>query len=236
MLRYARNVMLPLLMAAVALSGPPAPLAAEQSAPRAAPSGNPSPPSMFAVGPRELLAALGSLRPKVGSWAEYLIRASGEEDVRVRLSVVPPALDGGRAWLEVAALGDQALPFGARLLVGGSGRLERAIVYALGQAPIEVPLGDMQPVETKPARDTAVQAMRAGSAEVTVPAGTFHAEEIRIVARGETTRVWRAAQVPLWGLVRAEGRRTVVELTGLGQEGAKSMFPGDQGKGSESAK
>src|SRR6266852_1493267 len=208
MLRYARDVLLPLLMAAVSLSGPPAPLAAAKSAPRAAPSQSPAPASMFAVGPPELLAALGSLRPKVGSWAEYLVRASGEEDVRVRLSVVPPALDGGRAWLEVAALGDQDLPFGARLLVGGSGRLERA----------------------------SVQALRVGSAEVTVPAGTFHAEEIRIVARGETTRVWRADQVPLWGLVRVEGRRTVVELTGLGERGARPMFQGDQGKGSESAK
>ncbi|HKC60072.1 MAG TPA: hypothetical protein VKB92_08300 [Myxococcales bacterium] len=236
MLRYARDVLLPLLMAAVSLSGPPAPLAAAKSAPRAAPSQSPAPASMFAVGPPELLAALGSLRPKVGSWAEYLVRASGEEDVRVRLSVVPPALDGGRAWLEVAALGDQDLPFGARLLVGGSGRLERAIVYALGLAPIEVPLGELQPAETKPARDPAVQAMRVGSAEVTVPAGTFHAEEIRIVARGETTRVWRADQVPLWGLVRVEGRRTVVELTGLGERGARPMFQGDQGKGSESAK
>src|SRR6266849_4404547 len=190
MLRYARDVLLPLLMAAVSLSGPPAPLAAAKSAPRAAPSQSPAPASMFAVGPPELLAALG----------------------------------------------DQDLPFGARLLVGGSGRLERAIVYALGLAPIEVPLGELQPAETKPARDPAVQAMRVGSAEVTVPAGTFHAEEIRIVARGETTRVWRADQVPLWGLVRVEGRRTVVELTGLGERGARPMFQGDQGKGSESAK
>jgi hypothetical protein len=48
--------------------------------------------------------------------------------------------------------------------------------------------------------------------------------------------VWRAAQVPLWGLVRAEGPRQVVELTGLGERGARSVFPGDQGNGSESAR
>src|SRR5207248_4639385 len=39
---------------------------------------------------------LGPLKPEVGAWAEYLVRSRGEEDVRVRLSLLPPALEDGR--------------------------------------------------------------------------------------------------------------------------------------------
>jgi hypothetical protein len=227
-------VLLVLLLAAgsgAGRSSPPAPAQRASRLPAKAP------PSVFAVGSPELLAALGPLRPKLGSWAEYLVRSSGEEDMRVRLSVMPPALEGGRAWLEVSTLGAQALPFAARLLLRGTGGLERAIVYALGQAPIEVPVAELQPAAAKPKRDSGVvRTTSAGSAKVTVPAGTFQAEELRVVSGGETTRVWRAAQVPLWGLVRAEGPRQVVELTGLGEHGARSVFPADQGNGSESVR
>jgi hypothetical protein len=227
-------VLLLLLLAVGAGAGRSSPPAGAQGASRAPAN---APPSVFAVGSPELVAALGPLRPKLGSWAEYLVRSSGEEDLRVRLSVVPPALDGGRAWLEVSTIGAQALPFAARLLLRGAGGLERALVYALGQAPIEVPVAELQPGPAKPKRGSgAVRTRSAGSTTVTVPAGTFRAEELQILSGGETTRVWRAAQVPLWGLVRAEGPRQVVELTGLGERGARSVFPGDQGNGSESAR
>ncbi len=110
-------------------------------------------------------------------------------------------------------------------------------MYALGQAPIEVPVSELQPAAAKPKRDPAgVRTTSVGSAKVTVPAGTFQAEELHVLSGGETTRVWRAAQVPLWGLVRAEGPRQIVELTGLGERGARSVFPVDQGNGSESAR
>jgi len=219
MLRSITVAMLPLLLgAAAAASAPPS-----------------ERPSVLALGGPELVGALGPLRAAVGSWAEYLVRASGEEEVRVRLSVVPPALEGGRAWLEVAVLGEQALPFAARLLLDGAGGIERAIVYALGQAPLEIPLGDLQPRKGS-AAGRAGRAVPAGAAEVTVPAGSFHSEELRIGSRGGATRMWRSARVPLWGLVRAEGPGRVVELIAMGEKGARSVFPDDQGKGSESAK
>ncbi|HYV67703.1 MAG TPA: hypothetical protein VE964_15765 [Myxococcales bacterium] len=221
MLRSGPVAILPLLLAAA----PPA------SQNRAPPSRD---PSVLALGDPELIAALGPLRTSVGSWVEYLVRAPGEEDVHVRLSVVPPALGSGRAWLEVAVLGEQALPFAARLLVDRAGGIERAIVYALGQAPLEIPLGDLQ-VPEKGAPRSAGRAVPVGAAEVTVPAGNFHAEELRIASRSGATRVWRSARVPLWGLVRAEGAGRVVELTALGEKGARSVFPDDHGKGSESA-
>jgi len=199
----------------------------------AAVTGRSAPPSEAA----ELAAALGPVRAKVGSWVEYLIRARGEEDLRVRLSLIPPAVEGGRFWLEVTALGARALPFAARLLVGAGGGPERAVVYALGQAPIEVPVAELRPRDPKPDRlARARRATRVGSASVTVPAGTFAVEELRVVSSGAAVRVWRASHVPLWGLVRAEGPRQTVELTAYGYQGAHSVFPDVQGKGSESAK
>ena len=78
--------------------------------------------------------------------------------------------------------------------------------------------------------------MRVGSGRVTVPAGTFAVEELRVGSGGGATRLSRASQVPLWGLVRAEGPRQTVELTAYGLQGARSVFPEVQGNGSESTK
>jgi hypothetical protein len=192
----------------------------------AAVTAGPAPPTEAA----RLAAALGPVRGKVGSWAEYLIRSRGEQDVRVRLALIPPALEEGRSWLEVTVVGELSLPFAARLLVASKGGLERAVVYALGQAPIELPVAEMQPEVPKPDRHAAVRPIGRGT--LTVPAGTFEVEKLRVGG----TRVWRASRVPLWGLVRAEGPRQTVELTAYGFQGARSVFPGAQGNGSESTK
>jgi hypothetical protein len=186
----------------------------------------PAPPPEAA----RLAAALGPVRGKVGSWAEYLIRSRGEQDVRVRLSLVPPALEEDRSWLEVTVVGERTLPFAARLLVGSKGALERAVVYALGQAPIDLPVGE--PRDEAPKSGRHPQVRRIGHCTVAVPAGTFAVEEMRVGA----TRVWRASRVPLWGLVRAQRPRQTVELTAYGFHGARSVFPDVQGKGSESTK
>ncbi|MFL5312263.1 MAG: hypothetical protein ACJ79H_17665 [Myxococcales bacterium] len=210
-------MLLPLVVAAAAAAVPPAA------------------PSMDVAGGAAFAAALGPLRAKVGAWAEYLIRSHGQEDVRVRLSLIPPALEQDRAWVEVTALGEHTLPFAARLLVGREGGLERAVLYALGQAPIEVPVAREQGEGAKSRRHVrAPRATRIGS--VTVRAGTFEVEELRVGSGGAATRVWRAPQVPLWGLVRADGPRQTVELTAYGVQGARSVFPDAQGKGSESTK
>ena len=181
-----------------------------------------------------LSAALGPVRGKVGSWAEYLIRSRGEQDVRVRLSLVPPALEEDRSWLEVTVVGERTLPFAARLLVGSKGALERAVVYALGQAPIEVPVGERRPEVSK--SDPHGLPRRVGGGSITVPPGTFDVEELRVGGAGAATRVWRASRVPLWGLVRAASPRQTVELTAYGFQEARSVFPDAQGKGSESTK
>src|SRR5256885_20933 len=83
--------------------------------------------------------------------------------------------------------------------------LGRAVLHALGRAPIEVPGAGARAEDRKfEGGARARRATRLGSASVTVPAGTFEVEELRVGSAGRATRVWRASQVPLWGLVRAE--------------------------------
>ena len=191
-----------------------------------------SPKSPLAVG--ELVPAFGPLRPQTGAWVEYLVRSPGEEDVRLRIAVLPPALADGRAWIEVATLGSQSLPVAARVLVNtATGTLERALVYALGQAPIEVPVE--APQATTPLARHQDGVVRAGAKTIRVPAGTFAAAEGRVSKDRTVTRVWRTDEVPLWGLVRAESRHQTVELLRYGHAGARIVFPPLQGNGSESA-
>ena len=229
-----------LLIASQAASvdgGAPARLVAPEAVREARTPGSPDARlPVFAVGSPELVAVLGPLKPEVGAWAEYLVRSRGEEDVRVRLSLLPPALEDGRIWLEVATIGEQSLPFAARLLLRREGDLERAFVYALGQAPIELSMDEMPPAaQPHPGRGRA-SAARLGRSQVEVPGGSFLADELRVAFLGETTRVWRSAEVPLWGLVRARGPRQTVELLDYARQGAHSVFPDPQGNGSERAK
>jgi len=217
------------LVAALAVGAPDHPPALSQRAQ--------SSPASAAATP-ELLASSFPLRITAGAWAEYSIRSRGGQDFRVRFSIVPPALEEGRAWVEVAALGEMALPFAARLLVRSGGGVERALVYVLGQAPLELP------TETAPAaragrRSREARSSRVGAVtrrEVSVPAGRFDAEEVRVSPPGQALRAWRSERVPLWGLVRAEGARQVVELVAYGQSGARSVLPDVQGNGRESTK
>ncbi|HWE24204.1 MAG TPA: hypothetical protein VG496_09710 [Myxococcales bacterium] len=178
----------------------------------------------------ELLGGLGPLRPQVGAWVEYLVRSRGEPDVRARVAVVPPLITG-RAWIEVATVGAQTLPFAVRVLLhAATGRMERAAVYALGQAPIELPVDDAQGANALVQRSR-----RVGSRTVIVPAGTFATTEVLVNDGTATTRVFRSDRVPLWGVVRAEGSGRTIELLRYGHGGARSVFPVVQGNGSESA-
>jgi len=89
-----------LLIASQAASvdgGAPARLVAPEAVREARTPGSPDARlPVFAIGSPELVAVLGPLKPEVGAWAEYLVRSRGEEDVRVRLSLLPPALEDGR--------------------------------------------------------------------------------------------------------------------------------------------
>jgi len=194
---------------------------------------------LFALDSPDLVAALGPLRVEVGAWAEYLLRSRGRT-ARMRFSLLPPKLEGERHWLEVAAFGELGLPFAVRVLLKSGpvvpSNVERAIVYVTGQAPLEIPLQDLQ--ERLPhdgPKASGARTVRGGERTIATGAGRFKASEVRVTARGQTTRVWRSAEVPLWGLVRAEGPRETIELVSFSHEGAQSAIPEPrQGKGSES--
>jgi len=184
-----------------------------------------------------LRAALGSIDPKPGAWAEYLVRAPGKGDLRVRATVLAAAEDG-RYWLELATAGESGLASAAKLLIHGNafsfGDVERLYVMIAGQQPIEVPLDEVRQAGAKkpPVEEQRVE--RLGPERVHVAAGEFNAD----VFRASGTRIWRAPGVPLWGLVKARSARQSMELVASGTSGGHSLFPPgwDQGKGSESRK
>src|ERR671922_27569 len=186
----------------------------------------------LAHGSNDLVAALGPFRPQTGSWVEYLVRSRGEQDVRIRFAVVAPPSDRARAWVEMAIVGSRSIPFATRLLLNAAtGELERASVYALGQAPIEVPVGDGEQMIGSPFRSVITGRGKA----VTVPAGTFTTTELRVSNGDRVSRVWRSDEVPLWGIVRSRQRARTMELLRFGRSGARSVFSALHGNGNESA-
>src|SRR5207245_9079950 len=56
-------------------------------------------PTPLFADPR-LAEAMGRIDPRPGAWAEYLVRAPGHDDLRVRATVLADAADG-RHWLEI---------------------------------------------------------------------------------------------------------------------------------------
>jgi len=244
---FARRGQSPLLLVlavlAAAPGGPDAGIGGAALPPSARallPGRDPSSPlPLFALDSPDLVAALGPLRVEVGAWAEYVLRSPGRT-ARMRFSLLPPKVEGDRHWLEVAAFGDVGLPFAVRVLLKSGpvvpANVERAVLYVTGQAPLEIPLQDLQEQLSRDApKSSAARTVRGAERTISTGAGRFNASEVRITARGQTTRVWRAAEVPLWGLVRARGPRETIELVSFSHEGAQSAIPEPrQGKGSES--
>jgi hypothetical protein len=182
-----------------------------------------------------LSAALGSIDPQPGAWAEYLIRAKDKGNVRLRATVLP-ATGEGRYWLELATASDAGLASAARLLLRGRDfsldAVERLLLLVAGQQPLEVPREEL--ARATGARGTKAAVDRVGAERVRVPAGEFTADVLRV----SKTRVWRSGAVPLWGLVKAVSPQQSIELVSSGRSGGRSVFPPgwDQGNGIESRK
>jgi len=187
-----------------------------------------------------LAEALGPLEPHAGAWAEYLVRTKGEDDVRLRASILS-VLGAGRYWLEMATASESGPPAATKLLVKGNPAqprdLERALLLVAGQQPLEIPLDQLETPDLKSGKLPKVERLK--PARVRVRAGEFlDAEALRV---GDT-RIWRSGKVPLWGLVKVQSPSQTVELLSYGLTGAHTVFPpgwGDepaQGKGSESVK
>jgi hypothetical protein len=191
----------------------------------------PLPSSLF--GSPDVLEALGALVPEVGAWVEYAVRSKGGPAARIKLSILPPRLEGGRYWLEIDSATEDGAPSAAKLLVHGNPAraqdLERAFIY-------EVPLGEIEDrlaAEPLPA-PSGKKVRRPAPQDVEVKAGSFPKAEVLEVAG---TRIWRSPRVPLWGVVRSRGAGQTLELIGFARHGAHSLMPDlDQGTGSDSVK
>jgi hypothetical protein len=184
-----------------------------------------------------LVAALGDLKATPGAWAEYLVRDPGKGDLRVRATALE-AEGAGKYWLELASASETGIASAARLLIRSGafspGNVERLYVMVLGQQPIEVPAEHVHAAEAGPAAKATPAVKRVRAERIRVPAGEFTAQVFAVSG----TRVWRAAIVPLWGLVRARSAGRSIELVAFGTQGGRSMFPPgwSQGNGSESKK
>jgi hypothetical protein len=184
-----------------------------------------------------LAAALGDLTAAPGAWAEYLVRSEGKSDLRVRVTSLE-AEGAGRHWLELASASGTGIASAARLLIRGNAfspeNVERLYLMVLGQQPIEVPPDQIHAAGSRPEATRAPAVKRLGTERIRVPAGEFTAQ----VLAASGTRIWRAATVPLWGLVRARSAERSIELVAFGKNGGRSLFPPgwSQGNGSESRK
>lgn len=199
----------------------------------------PLPSSVF-DDPR-LAAALGPLHPQPGAWVEYAIHSKNAGGLRARLSILS-ALPDGRYWLEINTLSEDVPPASVKLLLRGTTLavkdVERAFIWLTGQAPLELPVDQLPAQKEKEPTAPEAKVHKGPPATVQVPAGTFaKAETLRV---GDT-RFWRAAEVPLWGLVKSQSPRQTLELTASGKTGAHTVFPAGwgeepQGNGKESTK
>jgi hypothetical protein len=108
-------------------------------------------------------------------------------------------------------------------------------LYPAGQAPLELPLDEVrEQIDAEKPAAVATKVRKLGAADVTVPAGTFHAARVRVSAKGGTTTLWLAReQVPLWGLVRSQGAERTVELLACGTSGAHTVVPPAPGEPDE---
>jgi hypothetical protein len=172
------------------------------------------------------------------------VREGGTPTLRLRLGVLPPPKDAGegRYWLEIVTLGGGTLPTAVRMLAHGDpltlSNVERVVVYVTGQVPLELPIDDAaegleeQRKSAAPPRPARVQ--RQAAEDVQVHGGRYHAERVNVRAGGVTSRLWLDRErVPLWGLVRAETGRRVIELFASGREGAHTVFPPAPGEPDE---
>lgn len=194
-------------------------------------------PSVPLFSDARLSEALGHFDPRPGAWAEYAVLPKTGPQMRMRLSVLAPALPDGRYWLEVQSQQPGALPVAMKMLLHGEpGRLdnlERLYLFVEGLAPLELPVDDAR-AAAKPPSAPLPKVERRGRQELKLAAGTFRCDVFQV----QGARVFRSGKVPLWGLVRAVDDQQRIELVGYGATGAATVFPPefDQGSGKESVK
>lgn len=188
-----------------------------------------------------LSEALGGFHQRAGAWVEYAILPRRGPQARLKASVLAPLASRGRYWLEIVSEQQGGLPVAVKMLLHGPPgtmeNVERIYLYVAGQAPVELPLDDARADAGSPPGGPLPRVRRKGTEQLVLAAGKFRCDVLQL----EGSRLYRSAQVPLWGMVRAITPEERVELVGFGESGAVTVFPepfgeGAQGKGSESAK
>ena len=217
----------------------------------------PMPDSLGLLGAPEVMAALGPFRPEVGAWAEYRMTQKRTGDsVRVLVSVLPPPMPDGSYWLEIDSLASEILPMATRLLVHGEPTdprsLRRVLIQVPGQNLLELPMSMLAKVPEKlkpgPLPSNGAKVTTTPGVKLKVAAGEFTADKVQVVKGKDRYLVWRSNDVPLFGLVRSEGKASITELVAAGHTGAHSLLgevgddnvpvagPQSQGNGSDNKK
>jgi hypothetical protein len=104
--------------------------------------------------------------------------------------------------------------------------VERLQIYLPGQAPLELPLEEAREAiaHTRP-KPEAPRIVRGPSETLTVQAGRFRCERVRLSHGKQSTTLWRSDRVPVFHIVQSRGEGGSVELVGHGLAGAHSLFP-----------
>jgi hypothetical protein len=182
-----------------------------------------------------LAEALGRFDARPGAWVEYAVLPKGGPQLRLRISVLGPALPDGRYWLEAVTQAQGTPPLAMKMLLHGAplraDNIERLYLYAGGLAPLALPVADAHAAAPSPGSPPP-KVERKGTQELKLGAGAFRCEVLQV----KDTRIFRSDKVPLWGLVRAQDPEQRVELLGFAESGAETVFPPGYGNGNDSTK
>lgn len=166
----------------------------------------------------------GEFKPVVGSGAQYEITMKGQAKMGWAYAVVGKEVVKGAEgyWLEIRTEGgkDEGLIM-KQLVVTQAGlpEIERMIMQAPGQPPMEMPAGMMSGM-MKRGREGTVSAegglgQKLGTESLTVPAGTFLTDHYRTQTGKTSADVWISSKVSPYGLVKmtsAEGTMVLVKV------------------------
>jgi hypothetical protein len=201
--------------------------------------------------------------PPVGSWCEYTIIDREDNDTIVFKYLLPGKEKCGDKechWFEFQIEENEELNV-VKMLVSGDpqkkGNLKRLIIKSGDEPAIEIPIAMMQQAEDESqeaeaedrkeekAEETEEEGtgkVKLGEEKVKTKAGEFECTHLRVKDEEEQLDLWMNESVPFFNLVKMNSTTSSMEITGLGDSGAKTAIteepqpmpmPGIPGKGEE---
>ena len=166
----------------------------------------------------------------VGGWVEYSM-VDRKTAKRLRLHWALVGQEGSKRWWELTIRDGQQPAMRIKSLVRGPvnqpSHVERVIVQTGSQTPLELPLKQGQQlvdVYTRPRPGGRIRDL--GTEKIVTAAGTFESRHHAWTdADGFGAEEWTSPAVALWGLVRFQNRRFLMELVGHGKN-ARSQVTG----------